>query len=264
MSSVLRFITWPAIAGILAALVILDRLALPGLNTPTSQGEGVSSYSPAVSAASPSVVNIYTATVVRSNQNPMLSDSFFRNFAPVQTPRQRIEESLGSGVIMSPQGHILTNNHVIAGADAIRVLLVDGRSANAVVIGTDQATEENLAAFGNKLGLAFQIADDVMDYDGDSETMGKNVGDDLAEGKPTLPLIHARAATDEAGQTVIDQAVRIGHNDNLDEVLTIIRSTGALGTAMDTARFKAESALQEIAGLARHQVVLVANDIQAI
>jgi octaprenyl-diphosphate synthase len=119
----------------------------------------------------------------------------------------------------------------------------------AVLAGTDQATEENLATFGNKLGLAFQIADDVMDYDGDVETMGKNVGDDLAEGKPTLPLIHARAATDEAGQAVIDRAVRHGDNDNLDKVLTIIRSTGALGTAMDTARLNAKSALQEIAGL---------------
>jgi serine protease DegS len=125
----------------LAALVILDRLALPGLDTRTSQSTGVSSYSPAVNAASPSVVNIYTKTLVRSTQNPMLSDSFFRNIAPTQTPRQRTEDSLGSGVIMSPEGHILTNNHVIAGADQIRVLLVDGRSTNAVVVGTDQATD---------------------------------------------------------------------------------------------------------------------------
>jgi octaprenyl-diphosphate synthase len=119
----------------------------------------------------------------------------------------------------------------------------------AVLAGADSATEENLAGFGNKLGLAFQIADDVLDYNGDVETMGKNVGDDLAEGKPTLPLIHARAAADEIGKAMIDQAVRHGNEQNLDKVLTIIRSTGALESAMDTARFKAESALQEIAGL---------------
>lgn len=141
MTSALKFITWPAIAGILAALIILDRLALPGSDTGTTQNAGVSSYSVAVNAASPSVVNIYTETDVHSHPNPMLSDSFFRNFAPTQTPRPRKEESLGSGVIMSSEGHILTNNHVIAGADRIRVLLVDGRIANAVVIGTDQATD---------------------------------------------------------------------------------------------------------------------------
>lgn len=141
MTSALKFITWPAIAGILAALVILDRLALPGADTETSQSSGVASYSTAVDVASPSVVNIDTKTVVRSRQNPMLSDPFFRNYAPPQTTRQQVTKSLGSGVIMSREGHILTNNHVIAGADAIRVLLVDGRIANAVVIGTDQATD---------------------------------------------------------------------------------------------------------------------------
>ncbi len=141
MKSALKFITWPAIAGLLAALVILDRLALPGLDTRTSQSSGVASYYPAVKAASPSVVNIDTRTLVRYTQNPMLKDSFFRKFAPAQTPRQRWDESLGSGVIMSAEGYILTNNHVIAGADQIRVILVDGRSASAVVIGTDQATD---------------------------------------------------------------------------------------------------------------------------
>ena len=141
MKSALKFITWPAIAGVLAALMILDRLALPGLDTRTSQSSGVASYYPAVNAASPSVVNIDTRTLVRSAQNPMLKDSFFRKFAPAQTPSQRWDASLGSGVIMSAEGYILTNNHVIAGADQIRVILVDGRSASAVVIGTDQATD---------------------------------------------------------------------------------------------------------------------------
>jgi serine protease DegS len=141
VKSALKFITWPAIAGLLAALLILERLVF----SPGDIGRGNSpepvSYSRAVSAASPSVVNIYTATLVRPKRNPMLDDPFFRSFAPAQSQRQRIEESLGSGVIMSEEGYILTNNHVISGADAIQVLLHDGRTTNAVVVGTDEATD---------------------------------------------------------------------------------------------------------------------------
>lgn len=137
----LKLYAWPAIAGLLAALLILDRWVLPqhGTDTPAE----VVSYADAVRRATPAVVNIYTAKLVTSRRNPMLEDSFFRRFVqPGQQPqRQRIEQSLGSGVIVSDQGHILTNNHVIAGADAIQVLLHDGRTANAVVIGTDTATD---------------------------------------------------------------------------------------------------------------------------
>ena len=141
MKDSLKFITWPAITGLLAALLILDRWVLP--NTPANgrYSQEPVSYSRAVSSATPSVVNIYTAKLVTSRRNPLLDDMYFRKFARPQAQRQRIERSLGSGVIMTAQGHILTNNHVIAGADAIQVLLHDGRSANAVVIGTDPATD---------------------------------------------------------------------------------------------------------------------------
>jgi len=91
--------------------------------------------------ATPAVVNIYTAKLVTSRRNPLMEDKYFRQFARPQSQRQRLEQSLGSGVIMTEQGHILTNNHVIAGADAIQVLLHDGRSAKAVVVGTDPATD---------------------------------------------------------------------------------------------------------------------------
>lgn len=119
----------------------------------------------------------------------------------------------------------------------------------AVLAKTDAETEQQLATFGVNLGLAFQIADDVLDYDGDGVAMGKNVGDDLAEGKPTLPLIYARAASDEAGKSVIDQAVRDGNEDSLAGVLEIIKTTRALENAMDTAQSRAKTALQNVAGL---------------
>ncbi len=136
MKEGLKFITWPAIAGLLAALLILDRWVLP---PETGQGgyRDEYGYSAAVENASPSVVNIYTAkrviTPADRPQGLVLS--------PSMSYRQRIERSLGSGVIMSAEGHILTNHHVIAGADAIQVLLHDGRSANAAVVGSDTGTD---------------------------------------------------------------------------------------------------------------------------
>ncbi|HEY7775323.1 MAG TPA: trypsin-like peptidase domain-containing protein, partial [Kineobactrum sp.] len=136
MSPSLRFVTWPAIAGLLAALLILDRWILPRDGTtrlPTESG----SYAAAVHKATPAVVNIYTAKLIPTGSGGARNNPF--SSQPAQ--RQRIERSLGSGVIMTDQGHILTNNHVIHEADAIEVLLHDGRSANAVVIGTDPATD---------------------------------------------------------------------------------------------------------------------------
>ena len=141
MTKGLKFITWPAIAGLLAALLILERWVLPASQNVGGPIQEPISYARAVRAATPAVVNIYTAKLVTSRRSPLLDDLYFRKFTQPHSQRQRIERSLGSGVIMTDKGHILTNNHVIADADAIQVLLHDGRSANAVVIGTDPATD---------------------------------------------------------------------------------------------------------------------------
>jgi serine protease DegS len=142
MKNSLKFITWPALAGLLAALLVLERWVLPAQQAADNSPEVGHSYSQAVSQATPSVVNIYTAKRVPTRRNPMLEDLFFRNMPPRQQ-QQRLERSLGSGVIMTAQGHILTNNHVIDGAELIQVLLHDGRSAKAVVVGKD--VESDLA-----------------------------------------------------------------------------------------------------------------------
>lgn len=141
MKHSLSVIFWPTIAGLLAALLILDRWVLPANQAAQIQGREPVSYAKAVREATPSVVNIYTAKLVTSERSPLLEDSFFRRFTQPQSQRQRIERALGSGVIMTEQGHILTNKHVISGADAIQVMLQDGRSANALVIGSDAATD---------------------------------------------------------------------------------------------------------------------------
>ncbi len=139
----LKFITWPAIAGLLAALLILDRWVLPEPVTTGGSSAAPVSYHRAVSSATPAVVNIHTAKLVTTRRSAILDDLFFRQLPPSQRQRQRqrLEQSLGSGVIMTEQGHILTNNHVIDGADAIQVLLHDGRSAQATIVGTDPDTD---------------------------------------------------------------------------------------------------------------------------
>ncbi len=101
------------------------------------------SYAPAVKYATPAVVNIQTTTIITERQHPLANDPVFRQFFgdSIGEPRKRMESSLGSGVIVSPQGYILTNHHVIKAADQILVALQDGRTAKATVIGTDPDTD---------------------------------------------------------------------------------------------------------------------------
>jgi serine protease DegS len=101
------------------------------------------SYADAVQAAAPAVVNIYTAKVITQRGPSASDDPFFQHFfgGDQGAPHKRLASSLGSGVIISSQGYVLTNNHVIDGADEIQVALVDGRSASASVVGTDPETD---------------------------------------------------------------------------------------------------------------------------
>ncbi|MEE9423153.1 MAG: trypsin-like peptidase domain-containing protein, partial [Gammaproteobacteria bacterium] len=101
------------------------------------------SYADAVEPAARAVVNIFTAKVITRQRHPLLDDPVFRHFfgEQLQAPRKRVQTSLGSGVIISDQGYILTNNHVIAGADEIQVQLNDGRNAKASVVGMDKDTD---------------------------------------------------------------------------------------------------------------------------
>lgn len=148
---------WPVFIGILLALLVISEFPeLTGrsqdieLNIvesksrlPSIPSESSTSYAGAVERAAPAVVNIYTTTIVEQRVHPLARDQFFRNFfnLPSEPRRKRMESSLGSGVIVSQNGYILTNHHVIAGADDIVVELRDGRVSNASVVGTDPDTD---------------------------------------------------------------------------------------------------------------------------
>ena len=106
--------------------------------------------------------------------------------------------------------------------------------------------EKALAFFGNRLGSAFQIADDVLDYNGEAEKMGQNAGADIAEGKPTLPLIIARERCNVTKRELLDEAIRNGGAEDLNPVLAIIEETGSIEASMDVARTHAHEAMQAI------------------
>ena len=145
LKQALKFITWPAIAGILAAVIILQLYGpiKPDRELDSQQrANGVTSYADAVERAVPSVVNIYTSKRLPSRRHPLFDDPVFRRFfRNGDTRRERIQRSLGSGVIASADGLILTNRHVIDGADQILVLLHDGREGLAAVVGSDADTD---------------------------------------------------------------------------------------------------------------------------
>ena len=108
--------------------------------------------------------------------------------------------------------------------------------------------ESDMVSYGRALGTAFQVADDVLDYTGDGDKLGKNVGDDLAEGKPTLPLILCRKNLARDDQRMIDEAIRDGKVEELDQIMKLIESTGALRRSRQRARSLVAEALDAIEG----------------
>ncbi|RZA20831.1 MAG: 2-alkenal reductase, partial [Proteobacteria bacterium] len=153
MFKALRFFGWPLLTGILIALLVILRfpqwVGLPSQDVNLQQApqsasviQGPVSYADAVAIAAPAVANLYTTKAVNKGAHPLFEDPQFRRFFGDNLPKQRRwESSLGSAVIMSPEGYLLTNNHVTAGADQIVVALKDGRETLARVIGSDPETD---------------------------------------------------------------------------------------------------------------------------
>ncbi len=153
MFKALRYLGWPLVVGVLLALLIIQYypqwVGLPRQDVHMRQApqygvaqQGPVSYADAVTIAAPAVANLYTTKIVSKPANSLFEDPQFRRFFGNNLPKQRrMESSLGSAVIMSPEGYLLTNNHVTAGADQIVVALKDGRETLARVIGSDPETD---------------------------------------------------------------------------------------------------------------------------
>ena len=122
-----------------------------------------------------------------------------------------------------------------------------------VMAGVSPDLERGLADYGMRVGTAFQLIDDVLDYSGDAATIGKNVGDDLAEGKPTLPLIYAMRSGSPSQASLIRQAIEHGGRDAFAEVVVAIKATGALDYARAAARREADAACAAIRALPESQ-----------
>ncbi|MBZ0070394.1 MAG: Do family serine endopeptidase [Gammaproteobacteria bacterium] len=125
------------------AVVEVREVVGQGARSGDGLGSGTVSYADAVERAAPAVVNVYTAKLITQRVHPLFNDPLFQHFFGDQfgAERQRLQTSLGSGVIISAQGYVLTNNHVVSGADQIQVMISDGRSLDAKIVGVDPDTD---------------------------------------------------------------------------------------------------------------------------
>lgn len=128
----------------------------------------------------------------------------------------------------------------------------------ALLAGSSSAVEQRCATFGCAIGTAFQVIDDVLDYDGEVAEMGKNLGDDLREGKATLPLIIALQRGTASEQALIREAIESGDTTEMAKILAIVENTGAIAATREAAAVEAQHALDALSGLPpnAHRMVL--------
>jgi len=171
----------------------------------------------------------------------------------VSVNRMRVLEVLADATNVIAEGEVLQlmNMHDpdLAVDDYLRVirfktakLFEASARLGAVLADANPVIEESCAAYGRSLGTAFQLVDDLLDYEGATAELGKNVGDDLREGKPTLPLLIAMERGTDAERHLMRHAIQHGESARLQEIVDIVRKTGALAATRDAARAEADKA----------------------
>ncbi len=175
----------------------------------------------------------------------------------VRTNNMRVMEILSKTTTAIAEGEVLQllncNNpatteekylEVISRKTAI--LFSAATQLGAVIAGTNQEIESSLATYGHHLGNAFQLIDDALDYTSSKDELGKNLGDDLAEGKPTLPLIYAieKGTTDQAN--IIIEAIKTGNRESFNEVYAIVKATKAIDYTEQRADQEAQKAIDAL------------------
>ncbi len=172
----------------------------------------------------------------------------------VDAQSMRIMEVLADATNVIAEGEVmqLMNMHNAALDEASYLQVIRSKTAKlfeasarvgAILAGADATTEAACAEYGQALGTAFQVIDDVLDYTGDAAVMGKNLGDDLREGKTTLPLIAAMQRGTASQRELIQTAIETGNVDLIEQVVAIVASTGALDVARRAATAEARRAI---------------------
>jgi octaprenyl-diphosphate synthase len=178
----------------------------------------------------------------------------------VSTDRLRVMEVLAEATNVIAEGEVLQlmNMHDpdITVDDYLRVieyktakLFEASARLGAVIADAPPEVEAACAGYGRALGTAFQLIDDLLDYEGSTEALGKNIGDDLREGKPTLPLLAAMQHGTPAQREMIRNAIIHGEVDRMPEVIEVVKATGALEVTREAAKAQAQQAQAHLAAL---------------
>ena len=182
----------------------------------------------------------------------------------VESHSMRVMQVLADATNVIAEGEVLQlmNMHDASLDEAAYLRVIRSKTAKlfeassrlaAVLAGASPDLEDACAEYGLSLGTAFQVIDDVLDYDGDTVEMGKNLGDDLREGKATLPLILAMQAATPAESATIRQAIETGSTSELGRIAEIVRHCGALARARAAAAAQAQRAIDATAALPANQ-----------
>ena len=202
-----------------------------------------------------------TANAVWGNEASVLVGDFLYSRAfqmMVSVQNMRVMEILAQATNTIAEGEVkqLLNVHNIETTEEVYLDVIRSKTAKlfesaaqlgAVLAGRPAEEEQALAAYGMYLGTAFQLIDDALDYSSSAEELGKNIGDDLAEGKPTLPLLYTLHNGNEVQRTLIRSVIEEGGKDRISEVIAAIESTGAIAYTSRSAQIEADKAIAQLA-----------------
>ncbi|TBO30217.1 octaprenyl diphosphate synthase [Aquabacterium lacunae] len=204
-----------------------------------------------------------TANAMFGNAASVLVGDFLYSRAfqmMVSTDRMRVLEVLADATNIIAEGEVLQlmNMHDpdISVADYLKVieyktakLFEASARLGAVICDAPQAVEDACAAYGRAVGTAFQLVDDLLDYEGTTAELGKNIGDDLREGKPTLPLLEAMSRGTAEQREMIRNAIIHGEVERMPDIVAVVKATGALEATREAAVAQAEAAKAHLAVL---------------
>ncbi|WP_180682517.1 polyprenyl synthetase family protein [Tepidicella baoligensis] len=199
----------------------------------------------------------HTANQVFGNAASVLVGDFLYSRAfqmMVQAGDMRIMEVLADATNVIAEGEVLQlmNMHDATLDEAAYLRVIRAKTAKlfeasarlaAILAGVNIELEARCADYGQALGAAFQVVDDVLDYEGDATELGKNLGDDLREGKVTLPIICTLRRCSNSDAARIRQAIEQGQTDRMEEILRIVRDSGGLEDARRAAEAEAQRAI---------------------